>query len=335
MTQWIDFKELRRELNFETVLKTYGVKLNIKATPQGRQHKGPCPLPFCKSKPGTTGFSANLTKGIWQCFTCKYTGNTLDFIVCAEGLDPLNRKDVRQAALIAKKKFLSKDREEPTEEPKAPIGKYTAKVVNEPLFFNLKSLDPAHAWFTERGLAKETVEHFGLGVCSRGWLKGRVAIPLQDQESQLIGYAGRLLDEKEVTEENPLYLFPEPRIYKGVLHHFDRSLVIYHGPKEPRSRILITREIETVWYLWQYGYISALSTMGPCCTGQVLAIRSAVSADGIAGIVAQDGEEDRLYTEGVMGHLMASCAVRWYSLPNRPLHSLDGNALRRILGEAE
>jgi DNA primase len=46
---------------------------------------------------------------------------------------------------------------------------------NPPPKFALK-LDPGHSYLKERGLSDETIESFGLGYCSRGLLKGRIAI---------------------------------------------------------------------------------------------------------------------------------------------------------------
>jgi len=59
-------------------------------------------------------------------------------------------------------------------------------IVNPPLDFELKGLDAEHPYLTCRGFAPETIGHFGLGVCLRGLLKGRVAVPLHDNAGRLI-----------------------------------------------------------------------------------------------------------------------------------------------------
>ena len=262
MSEWIDFRKLRRELNFEKVLTGYGVTLNIRETEKGEQHTSPCPLPSCSKKASTRKvFSANITNGIWQCFSCRSKGNMLDFIAVMEGLDTSSGQDMRKAALIATETFLGEDKASKKEEahPELPIEtveeEYIETRINAPLDFTLKSLDPNHPWFAEQGLSKETVKHFGLGYCSKGWLKGRIAIPLHDAEGRLIGYAGRLLDEKESTANNPLYLFPSSRVHKGIRYEFAYSEILYTSAikKEMKLKAFIAPSIEEVWWLWQQG----------------------------------------------------------------------------------
>jgi len=157
--QWIDFKKLRQELNFETVLSNYGVTLDIRETGKGRQHSGSCPLSKCKGKSLLRKvFSANLDDKIWQCFSCRQKGNVLDFIALMEGLDGSNGKDMRKAAEIAVEKFrgcesqeLEPARVSEAKPPESSEKTYVKTVVNAPLDFALKSLDASHPWFKERG----------------------------------------------------------------------------------------------------------------------------------------------------------------------------------------
>ncbi len=88
-------------------------------------------------------------------------------------------------------------------------------VVNPPLGFELKDLDAEHPYLLSRGFTPETIEHFGLGFCSRGLLKDRVAIPLHDMAGALVGYAGRVVDDSLITEDNPRYRFPGERERDG------------------------------------------------------------------------------------------------------------------------
>ena len=46
MSTWVNFKELREKLNFEAVLRHYGVDVKRK----GEQHHGFCPLPLHQGK---------------------------------------------------------------------------------------------------------------------------------------------------------------------------------------------------------------------------------------------------------------------------------------------
>lgn len=68
----------------------------------------------------------------------------------------------------------------PTKPKKVEPPEDALAVVNAPMDFELKGLDQAHPYLRSRGFTPETIAHFGLGYCSRGSLKGRVAIPLQE-----------------------------------------------------------------------------------------------------------------------------------------------------------
>src|ERR1043166_9509744 len=150
MNAWIDFKELREQLNFADVLRHYGVELNM----NGEQHHGFCALPLHQGKAKTRSFSANVKKGIWQCFGCHQNGNLLDFAVLMEGADPENGENVRQIALKLKAVFL--DAPTVVQEPEKELKDCDeAAVVNAPLDFELKGLDATHPYLHKRGFRSE------------------------------------------------------------------------------------------------------------------------------------------------------------------------------------
>jgi DNA primase len=93
-TNWIDIEGLKTRLDFAKILRHYGVELKLK----GDQHHGFCPLPSHNGKKNSPSFSANLKRGIWQCFGCGEKGNVLDFAVLMEKGNPKNGEDVRRVA---------------------------------------------------------------------------------------------------------------------------------------------------------------------------------------------------------------------------------------------
>ena len=199
---WIDFRELREKLDFGAVLAVYGVELH--ATDRKGQARVACPLPGHAERRERKTFSANLSKGIFRCFGCGESGNAIDFAVLMAGLEKGNGSHVRQAALELRERFI-KGVSVRKSEPECP------RVVNAPLGFELKTLDPSHAWFAKNSLTRETVGHFGLGYCSRGALKGKIAIPIHDDSKTLIGYAGLPTDEEIARTESSQYVYPEDR----------------------------------------------------------------------------------------------------------------------------
>jgi DNA primase len=89
--------------------------------------------------------------------------------------------------------------------------------VNPPLTFALK-LDPQHPYLAERGLSAEQVSLFGLGLCNRGVMGGRICIPIHDELGQLVAYAGRWPGD-ELPDEEEKYKLPK---------HFQKSRVLFN-----------------------------------------------------------------------------------------------------------
>src|ERR1035438_5596585 len=98
---WIDFKALRAQLDFAAVLEHYGVLVKRK----GNQHHGYCPLPNHNGKKNSPSFSANLDKGIFQCFGCGAKGNVLDFAAMMEKADPKDGAALHNVAAELQKRF--------------------------------------------------------------------------------------------------------------------------------------------------------------------------------------------------------------------------------------
>ncbi len=231
MKTWIDFKALRAKLDFEQVLRHYGVEVKRK----GNQHQGFCPLPNHNGKKNSPSFSANLEKGIFQCFGCGAKGNVLDFGALMEKTDPKDGAALRKVAVELQRRFCpelgaSTETKSPAKKPeKTESESDLPVVVNAPLDFELKGLDAEHPYLKGRGFAPETIKHFGLGFCSRGLLKDRVAIPMHDHEGKLVGYAGRVVDDASINEDNPRYRFPGKRERDDKHFEFRRTLFLYNG----------------------------------------------------------------------------------------------------------
>lgn len=321
MSNWIDFKALRAQLDFEQVLKHYGVEVKRK----GEQHHGYCPLPNHNGKRNSPSFSANLERGIFQCFGCGAKGNVLEFAALMEKIDPQDGAALREVGMKLQERFCpelgtnrlqAKNPAPPkTEEPK--ISPQSAIIVNAPLDFGLKDLDPAHPYALGRGFAAETIAHFGLGYCSRGMLKGRLAIPLHDQAGRLIGYAGRVVDNATVTEDNPRYRFPGKRKRNDQVHEFRKTRFLYNGFsfKEPLDRIVVVEGFTSVWWLYQNGLPQVVSTMGADCSEkQADLIVSQVKPGGSVWIVPDGDEAGERHALTLLSLISPHRLVRWVKM---------------------
>jgi len=223
--QWVDFRAVKAAVSFQMVLDHYGLTNGLRKS--GSELRGKCPI---HHGDGGRTFHVNIGKGAFNCFSCHARGNVLDFVAAMEECS------VRDAALKLRDWFSvevstagGERKQEVAPGPKvhphseartAAHQEETGKpgsdssVINPPLSFQLR-VDSTHEYGLSRGVTKETLDHFGAGVClSKGMFAGRFVIPLHDEQGRLVGYAGRSLDDSE-----PKYLFPsnEKGFYKSYL----------------------------------------------------------------------------------------------------------------------
>jgi DNA primase len=295
--EWIDFKELRQRLKLGDVLRHY--RIDLKAN--GQRATGLCPLPTHPKRgegKRTASFSVSFDRGLWNCFGCRAGGNAFDLAIRMEGKDPGSSDDVRSVALKIVREFGIDSRESnAAEAPKRPRTGRTARgangsagrhsdapqaekstesptsnaslpvVVNAALDFELRQLDPTHRYLFDRGFTADTIAYFGLGFCSRGLLKDRIAIPLHDPAGQLVGYAGRIVDDKLIDDDHPKYLLPGPRERDGKRYELHKSELLYNAHRVEESETLIVVEgFASVWWLDQHGFRDVVALMGCSCS---------------------------------------------------------------------
>lgn len=283
MADWINFQGLRERLDFAEVLRHYDVEMN--PTKHQSRQQGFCPLPDHRGQRRSPSFSVDHHRKLWRCFGCNMGGNILDFCVRMEGRDPSNNQQVLEVARLVRDRFglgpsgVAPSRGKPNTDEKREQSRRNelAKdefppnaphVVNAPLDFELKDLDPEHPYLRDRGFTSETISHFGLGYCRRGMFAGRIVIPLHDTHGRLIGYAGRLVDDRRVSAENPKYKFPPSRLRNDTVLEFRKSLFLYnrHHVSAPVRNLIVVEGFPSVWWLWQHGYRDVVSVMGSSCS---------------------------------------------------------------------
>lgn len=318
MATWIDFKKLRESLSFEDVLRHYGVELKIK----GRQHHGFCPLPNHQGKRNSPSFSANLDKGIFQCFGCGAKGNLLEFAALMENVAPKNGAELHKVALKLQARFSvgNVQKQESHTPPQQKEDKPTEEMAvqaNAPLDFELKGLDAMHPYLPSRGFSPDTIAHFGLGFCSRGSLKDRVAIPLHDNASRLIGYAGRVADDNTIGEDNPRYRFPSKRKRNDVLYEFRKTLFLYNGFRiqAPVDDLIVVEGFTGVWWLHQNGLVNVVATMGADCSDrQAKLVVSLVKPSGRVWLVPDGDAAGERFAQAFLLKVSPHRFVRWVKL---------------------
>jgi DNA primase len=309
-TTWIDFRELRAQLRIADVLKHFKVEMKVR----GDRASGFCPLPGHQSRREAAGegkrrspsFSVHLGKGVFQCFSCGAKGNVLDLVCLLLGLNPDDPSQLRKGALQARETFgmTSANRSARTKDVERTVVDAPAKtavedappdvpvVINAPLDFELKQLDPKHPYLTGRGFTPATIAHFGLGYCGKGMMAGRIAIPVHDRGATVVGYAGRLIDDSAITDENPKYRFPSARVRDGKRYEFHKSLLLYNAHRlvEPLTDLIVVEGFASVWWLWQHGYPNVVAIMGSDCSDEQATIVCDLLPDDSRVWVFSDGD---------------------------------------------
>ena len=317
MNTWIDFKALRAKLDFEQVLRHYGVDVKSK----GKQHHGYCPLPNHNGKRNSPSFSANLDRGIFQCFGCGAKGNVLEFATMMEKADPKDGAALHQVAAELQRRFCPEmgSSSNPPAKTVAKAEKPKPKdelpaIVNSRLDFELRGLNREHPYLPGRGFTAETIEHFGLGFCSRGMLKDRIAIPLHDHEGKLTGYAGRVVDDSAISEDNPRYRFPGERERDGKRFEFRKTLFLYNGfrIKEPLDDLVVVESFTSVWWLTQNQIPHVVATMGADCSEEQAAlVAKLVKPEGRVWIISDGDPAGERFALSVLTKVSQHRFVRW------------------------
>ena len=320
MATWIDFKELRSKLNFEEVLRHYKVEVKRK----GNQHHGFCPLPNHNGKKNSPSFSASLDKGIFQCFGCGAKGNILDFAAMMENADPKDGAALHAVAVELQKRFCPELGNKPKEKtgekktpPKAEPKNDVPTIVNAPLDFELKGLNREHPYLLNRKFSQDTIDHFGLGFCSRGMLKDRIAIPLHDHKGKLVGYAGRVVDDATINEDNPRYRFPGEHKRDGKIFEFRKTLFLYNGfrAKAPVDDLIVVEGFTSVWWLHQNAKMPVVATMGADCSErQAELIVSLVKPAGRIWLMPDGNEAGERCAQSVLLKVSPYRFARWVKL---------------------
>jgi DNA primase len=244
-TTWVSFKQIKTDVAIEYVLQRYGLPLRR----IGGELRGPCPLPTHTSRRSRDSFSVSVARNVWSCRSrsCmqarggKAGGNTLDLVALIEGCS------LRDAALRLQdwSGALPPLRAVPVEDTATPAP-------NAPLRFTLQHVDPRHPYLAGRGLSAETIRTFGVGFYrGSGFLRGRIVIPLHDEQGALIAYAGRTIDGHE-----PKYRFPTG---------FRKSLVLFNlhrGLTTGARTVIVVEGFFDALAVHQSGYPAVVALMG-------------------------------------------------------------------------
>jgi DNA primase len=268
MAAYVDFDRIKAQVTFQQIFAHYGIEV---VRERGRELTVCCPF-HNDTRPS---LKANVERGVFNCFGgCGAKGDLITFVQRKEGIatDDRNRDRVAAARLIIR--WFGIPEGESHDTPEEPVVVSTPETVaevetadrepeepvmdlpasNPVLTFRLK-LDPGHAYLRERRLSADTIAHFGLGYCARGLMKGRIAIPIEN-DAGLVGYAGRWPGESGWPDGEGKYTLPPG---------FRKSLELYNLVRVPQDAryVVLVEGFWSVFWLWQeVGMEKVVATMG-------------------------------------------------------------------------
>jgi hypothetical protein len=211
-----DFPSLKQRIPIDWVLARYGVKLR----PAGPHTLyGACPLPAHTSRHSRESFSVNLSLRVWSCHSAsciaardgRIGGHVIDLVAILE------RCSLRQAGLCLQDWFGVRATDPPV--VREPARTSAPAASHPPLGFILQGIDTCHPYLELRGILPATARLFGVGMYrGAGFLAGRCVVPIRDEQSRLVAYAGRA-----VHGEAPKYRFPSGFRKSHLLFNLDRA----------------------------------------------------------------------------------------------------------------
>lgn len=192
---FVSFQAIKERVPIRDILDHYGLWERL--TPQGEDTLlGPCPIHHGKHP---SQFRVSLAKNCWNCFGPCRGGNILDLVAGLEGVT------LAEAARLIDGWFPEEDESAGETEQRSDAGNVPTRAergreapepgegyMNPVLpFGRLKNLDFDHAYLRgERGFDRATLEYFGVGFCTKGMHRGRIAIPIHNRKGELVSYLG-------------------------------------------------------------------------------------------------------------------------------------------------
>jgi DNA primase len=253
MTQWVDFRLLKRGLSIEQVLASYRIPLERVGN---HQLRGRCPLPTHRSEQSRQSFSVNTAKNVWACHSAsccemrqgRVGGNVLDLVAVLEGCS------IRDAALRLQDEWCGwRAGIEVGRQQLASKGNLPSSSPDRPPPLTFSVCMRWHPYLEQRGVQRATATRFGVGYYGgSGFLRHRIVFPIHDSEGRLVAYAGRSFDGSE-----PRYLFPPGFRKSQVVFNLHRAI----GEAAAECAIVVEGFFDCL-RVHQAGYRNVVALMG-------------------------------------------------------------------------
>jgi DNA primase len=337
-SKFVDFRAVKREITMLQVLEHYGL--------MGRMHRngdsitGACPIHEGKNE---TAFRVSISKNCWNCFSrCQCGGNVLDFVAKNEKVSLLraanlliewfslrieSRENGHHHARREEPHSLVREQSKLKPEETKPAAD-DSNGENKPLEFVLKNLQAEHPYLTERGLTAETIQTFGLGFCSKGLQKDRIAISIHNETGQLVAYAGRW--PGSIDKEK----YQLPKGFKKSLELFNLHRAIAEPADKP---LIIVEGFIDCMRLWQHGTRRVVALMGcSLSAAQEDLLRKHTNAQSRILIMLDEDEAGKTAREDIARRLakFAFVKIHVFEKPGTQPEHLTAEQVHALFGGA-
>ena len=274
------------------------VSEHVPLTKSGRNFKGVCPF-HAEKTPSFFVFPETQT---WHCFgACGTGGDVLSFVMKIENLD---FSEALQVLAPKAGVQLAPPRQRDVEKDKHLDKLFDINAAAAAYFFDvlvrLPKGETGRAYAAERGLNKETIQKFQLGLAPDEWrsvsnhllergyqrkdllelgliiarddggfydrFRGRFIVPIRDVRGQVIGFGGRILGEGQ-----PKYL-NSPQTPLFTKSHVLFGLDLAKGAIRAKGRVVIAEGYMDVLQAHQAGFGNVVASMGTALTEHQLAL---------------------------------------------------------------
>jgi DNA primase len=289
---WMDFAFTREHANFATILARYGIAF---ASRQG-QISVLCPFHDDRQP----SLSVNLDRKLFHCFACQAQGDILDFVARME------RVSLPDAARLVARYCDVPLAEQSSAYRRTPKTAPDRQQDGNAVPCCRIALDPTHRYLFDRGLTPELIEHFGLGYCEQGRLRGRVCIPIHSRDgAHILAYAGRWANDT-VPDGIPRYLMPSG---------FRKSVVLFNYHRVVGASHLVI--VEGYWSVFRLHAlkVSAVALMGTSLSDRQMDLLRQSGAQQVTLLLDAD-QAGRKATTELLPRLSSLFFVRTLALPD-------------------
>lgn len=245
--------------------------------------------PFHQEK--TPSFSVSPSKQFYHCFGCGAHGSAISFLIDHDGLNFIDA--IHELAKVVGLKVPNQVDEKPEKKKENIVLEDSLILAKKYYQARLKASPEAIKYLKSRGLTGEIAKQFSIGFAPGGWnnlnevfkdydndvliksglinknekgkrydrFRNRIMFPIYNAKGQLIGFGGRVIDEKDSPK---YYNSPETSLFQKSYELY--GLLAARKSIRDKGYVLVVEGYMDVVSLAQHGISNAVATLGTATT---------------------------------------------------------------------